>query len=120
MSDIEVQTRKTVVETRSMTRTLPHLQLDIMPRKSTALDPYLTVTQRIVDGEPEQPVVRLRVQRLRRDGGVARNAATSFELQNWRGSYYLKENFTAETIERIEQARREVMSEFEAVDWEHA
>lgn len=115
--EIETTAKKVVVETRTFTRTLPRLQLDMMPKKSTALDPMLYISQRIVNGKPEAPVTRLRVRRVRRDGVEARNSQTSFELRTWLGGYHLQQNFTRETIERIEQAAREALSEFEAVDW---
>lgn len=119
MSDIETKTRRTITDHRIFTRTLPDLVLDAMPRKSVAVEPQMTVSRRIVNGEPQAVDVRLRVRRLRRDGVVARNAIAVFQIGDAYGAYAMRENFTAETIERIEQAAREVRSEFDAIDWDH-
>lgn len=123
---VQVKTTRTIVETRRYERTVPDLQLDVLPRKLRAEALHIVVTETI-GGPYAGTSVWLHTNRYRKDGELSAAQPRRFpiheladarsRLRMWTPQIF-ETTFTDETNGRLVDLHAQVLEELTSVDWD--
>ncbi len=126
MTSAQAKATRTIVETRRYERTVPDLQLDVLPGKLRAEALHVVVTKTI-GGPSGGTSVWLNTNRYRKDGQLSAAQPRRFlihELADARSRlrmwtpHIFETTFTDETNERLVALHAQVLDELAGLDWE--
>lgn len=126
MANVQIKTSRIIVETRRYERTVPELQLDVLPRQLQVEALHVEVVQTI--GGPGAGVsVGLYVNRRRKDGALSQMQQHRFaiheladarsRLRAWTPHAFAT-TYTDEANDRLISLHSDVLEELSTIDWD--